>query len=112
MNKIARSTSVTAVSAMSDAELIRNAWSILTNVRQCGGGSVKGRKLAQRRIRSLGVRFYLLLGTDYNEWGYIKSGDRLPEGGRLFTGVTLNHCAAKIGGGCAKRGWDIYWGQR
>jgi hypothetical protein len=119
VNMIARSTSVSAINAMSDDAFVASAWTILTNVRQCGGGSVKGRKVAQRRLRAMGAKFYLAINDSldqgrWTEWGFVLPGEPLPQAaeGSLVTGVTINACAAKLGHGCAKRGWEIYFNGR
>ena len=110
------STSAAQVAAMTDDELVRQSWGILTNNRQSGGGSVKGRRLAQRRIRELGYRFFLG-GWFASEgigsgscWGMLRPGDR-PDSTLdwVEVGVSLNHCAHKLGAGNATEGWRIYW---
>ena len=113
------SVSVEEVASLTDAELRRDAWSITTNNRQAGGGSVKGLRLAQRRLRAAGVRYYLARGrfadeneTPWGSWGIVGDHDwsvTKVTAEELVTGVSLDHCAHKLGDGCAKRGWDRYW---
>ena len=102
------SAGVDLVRQMTDETLIARAWAILTNIRLCGGGTRKGRQLAQRRVRRLGWRFFLLprVGEDASEWGMIAPGESGPDG--AVVGVSLGHCAHQLGGGNATRGWTIY----
>jgi len=103
------------VRVMDDATLLRYAWSIVTNNRQSGGGSVKGRRLAQRRLRGMGVRYYLGRGGDwgngYNVWGILPRWEEFVarEGEMVVTGVSIGHCAHKLGEGDARNGWDFVW---
>jgi hypothetical protein len=102
------------IESASDEALVMDAWRLMTNNRQCGGVSAGARPVAQRRLRKLGVRYYLAIETDDNgrsvaSWGIGSP----PEGADVaVTGVTLSHAAHKLGGGNATKGWSIYWGAR
>lgn len=108
------------------AELKLIAWRLMTNVRQCGGATVAGRKVAQRRLRADGVRYYLATGTyedgdtvqTWRTWGVVGDGSwpsisTGPHHGQdtieLVTGLSINHCAHKLGNGDARKGWAIFW---
>ena len=107
------------VASLSDAQLIEQAWTLTTNIRACGGASKKGLALARRRLRRLGVRYFLGGWSDSEEssagtcWGMIVPGQPDTTAGLewVVTGVTPGHAAHKLGGGSAKAGWKRYWGQ-
>lgn len=111
------SVSVTEISRMSDRELLDRAWRLTTNVGSCGGASRKGRLLAMRRLRRLGVRFFIggwHAGDECNAgtaMGIIIPGEPDPTVGLdwIYTGVSIDHAAAKLGAGDAAVGWERYW---
>jgi len=104
------------VRASSIAELVATAWSLMTNTRSCGGASLHARPIAQRRLRAAGVRYYLggYNATEdqqaTNRWGLLRPGEQPPPDlDWVETGVSLRHCAHKLGNGDACRGWYVYW---
>jgi hypothetical protein len=104
------SVNVDIVKAMTDYQLVNAAWTLLTNNRQCGGGTVKGRALAQRRLRRMGFKFYLGRDGNGNIWGMVAMNETIPVGiDHIEIGVTLNHCAHKLGKGDATKGWKFVW---
>ena len=104
------STTVSKISAMDDAQLRAMAWTLLTNRRSCGGGSIKGRALAQRRVRAMGAKFYFILGDGWSQWGIVWPGEGIPATGDelVVVGVSLDHCAHQFGGGNASVGWKAF----
>ena len=102
------------------AELERKAWELLTNVKSCGGASKEGRRVVQRRLRAAGWRFCLQVCevehddgyvSRWSDWSLIRPGCAPIEGDcvlDLVTGVSLDHCAHKLGHGNAVDGWRFF----
>ena len=99
---------VTQIAALNNDLLVSRAWTLLTNVKSCGGASRKGWALAQRRLRAMGYRFFLGYSTESGAraWGILAPGQSVPEWADFYAvGVTLDHAAHKLGNGHACRGW-------
>ena len=109
------STNVTSVAAMSDEQLIEQAVTLLSNNRRCGGATIAGRRLAQRRLRRLGMRWWVGITFDpdgnhsHTGCGCLSPGNVPPNYDLIEVGVTLDAAAHKLGGGNATKGWEVYW---
>jgi hypothetical protein len=100
------------VAHLSDERLMQYA-SCMNNP---GVMSHKAVALARRRLRAMGVRYALVTGDGqeddaywtYASWVTLQAGDAAPSGTAVAIGVTPNHAAHILGGGCACRGWSEF----